>query len=691
MKSSSDQPPPSAVAATRGEAVAPYALDRWAVTARAATTAAIIAVALELGRSLSLRSLATPEYFFANLVSPGVRRRLMIRLWLAGILAVVAILVTVLRRRREAGAAERALDAVRCVAVLAPLSFVPALMNWRLWHGRELIFLPLALGLALTTWATARASLVALARFRFGSGALDFIRRHQSWVDRAALPLVIVGAGAYAAYFGYHTVAWHQAAQSGWDLAIEDNILFNLLHGEAFFKASPIYGPSGSHLGRHATLISFLLLPAYALHQSPATLLVIQALALGAAAVPLFLFARGRLGARLALLLALVYLLHPAVHGANLYEFHYLKLGLLPFWTTLFFLDRGRWKAASLCALLTVLVREDIAAWVALLGAWALLWGRAPRWGLSVAALATLYLLVIKFGVMPQFSRGEDELVHMYSELVPKNTRSFAGVLATAAGNPTFTLSTLLDDRKLIFALQIFTPLVLLPLRTAQGWFLTIPGLVFCFLSTKYYPLIDIGYQYSVHCISCALFACVLVLQGFTEPGSRAVSTPPTSSADAAPEVTARWVRRAAASLAMLAGTLVLSYQYGAVLQTNTARGGPFAYRFEPGPDWEARTSSLRVLLAMVPPQAVISASALTIPQVSTRPNAYSLSLGIWDAEYLLIPMNRAEFVEPEVSHLRQALADEQFGVVRIEGPFAVLKRGAPTTGNSGLLHQLRL
>lgn len=689
-ESSSDQPPSSTVAATRDERVAPYALNRWALTARAAVTAAGIAVALELGRSLALRSLSTPEYFFENLVSPGIRRRLMIRLWLAGLLAALAVVVHVLRRRRETAAAEHALSLVSCFAVLAPLSFVPALMNWRLWHGRELIFLPLALGLALTTWATARASLAALASFTFGRNLLDGIKRKRPGLERAALPLVIAGAGAYAAYFSFNTVAWHRGVQSGWDLAIEDNILFNLLHGEAFFKASPIYGPSGSHFGRHATLISFLLLPAYALHQSPETLLVIQALALGAAAVPLFLFARGRLGPHLALLLAAVYLLHPAVHGANLYEFHYLKLGLLPFWTTLYLLDRERWKAATVCALLTVLVREDIAAWVALLGAWALLWGRAPRWGVSAAALATLYLLVIKFAVMPQFSRGEDELLHMYSELLPRNTRSFAGVLATAAGNPAFTLSTLLDERKLIFGLQVFAPLVLLPLRSAQGWFLTIPGLVFCFLSTKYYPLIDIGYQYSVHCISFALFASVLILQGFTDPASRAESTR-TSSGNALPRVTVDWARRAAAGSAMLIGSLVISYQYGAVLQTNTARGGPIAYRFDSGPEWEARTSSLRVLLAMVPPQASVSASAFTIPQVSTRPNAYSLSLGIWDAEYLLIPMNRAEFVEPEVTHLRQALVDEQFGVVRIEGPFAVLKRGAPTADNSGLLRRLRL
>ena len=106
--------------------------------------------------------------------------------------------------------------------------------------------------------------------------------------------LVVAAGIAYMAYFSYFTVVWHRSVRSGYDLAIEDNVLWNLTHGGPFFKAAPTLGPTGSHFGRHATLIAYLLVPIYALHQSAETLLVLQSAFLGLAAVPLFLAGPGK-------------------------------------------------------------------------------------------------------------------------------------------------------------------------------------------------------------------------------------------------------------------------------------------------------------------------------------------------------------------------------------------------------------
>ncbi len=75
------------------------------------------------------------------------------------------------------------------------------------------------------------------------------------------------------------------------------------------------------HFGSHATLFSFVIVPFYALYQHAETLLVFQAVMIGAAAVPLFLFARRHVSDWVATALALAYLMSPAVQGSNLYDF----------------------------------------------------------------------------------------------------------------------------------------------------------------------------------------------------------------------------------------------------------------------------------------------------------------------------------------------------------------------------------
>jgi uncharacterized membrane protein len=90
-----------------------------------------------------------------------------------------------------------------------------------------------------------------------------------------------------------------------------------------------------THLRNHATIFSFLMAPVYRLVPGAETLLVIQAVLMGAAAIPLHLFARRRLLVWLATLVGFLYLLY----GANLYDFHYLPLGVVFLWTVLYAVD----------------------------------------------------------------------------------------------------------------------------------------------------------------------------------------------------------------------------------------------------------------------------------------------------------------------------------------------------------------
>jgi hypothetical protein len=79
--------------------------------------------------------------------------------------------------------------------------------------------------------------------------------------------------------------------------------------------------------------------------------------------------------------------------------------------------------------------------------------------------------------------------------------------------------------------------------------------------------------------------------------------------------------------------------------------------------------------------------SETVVPHVSGRPDAYTLRLGTYDAEYLLFSLEVASAGEPE--RTLEALRSGAFGIVRAGSRFALARRGHETTGNGPLVARL--
>jgi uncharacterized membrane protein len=672
----------------------------WAHTARTTALIATTVYATLLGAGLCRDRFLDGAYFWRNAVPDELRRELLTWVVVATAVASLLTLAWTSWEGKKASTTARSWRFARRVSPLGPMALMPCLLNWELWQRHDLTFLSLALADSLALGAAVTAAVRAgptplearvIARMtasRVFQGIARVTAHRLFWMG-----VVGAAAAAYAAWFSYHTVVWHLSVRSGYDLAIQDNILWNLLHGGPFFKAAPTLGPTGSHFGRHATLVSYLLLPFYGLHPSASTLLVLQSTLMGGAAVPLFLFARRQLGDVGGAVVALAYLLHPALQQSNLFEFHYVKLGLPFFYTSVWLLDAGRRRWALVAAGLTLLVREDVATWVVLLGLWGLLSGRSPRTGLVMAVAGGVYVAVIKFVVMPAFSSGGDQLLFMYQGLLPEGKSSFGWVMATALANPGFALKKVVELDKLIYALQLLVPLALIPLRRSVGWFALLPAAIYCLLSTRYRPLIDIHYQYSAHFLAFVFPALALVMRAVESRASEQSAAKHASENDdpaLAPAIVARErsaVRRGALA-ALIAATLVCSYQYGATLQQHTSRGGPVPYRFGWDEEGRERQQALAELLQVIPPQARVTASAFLVSQISARPDGYSLSLGLYDAEWLLAPTVASEYVAKELQRTRQALSSG-WGVVAIAEPFFVARKGHSSELNRDVLAAL--
>lgn len=192
------------------------------------------------------------------------------------------------------------------------------------------------------------------------------------------------------------------------DLGLHHQATWNSLHGRFFeytVKSSDSY-VLPSLLGDHVNLILLFAVPFYAIHDGAGTLLVLQALVVGSAVFPLYRIARDVAGgpAR-ALPFVLLYVLNPALHAANLYDFHAIvpaaSFLIWAFWSAL----NGHSRLLAVAVVLALSCQENVALAVVCLGATVFLLGRR-RAGAAVAVAGAFWFAVCFFIILPHFNPG---------------------------------------------------------------------------------------------------------------------------------------------------------------------------------------------------------------------------------------------------------------------------------------------
>jgi uncharacterized membrane protein len=626
-----------------------------------------------------------PTYLTHNQISGRARLSLLAYMAIGAFLVMASTVTAVWARSRyEAPATRRIAGRIdeigRRLAPIAVLALLPMLLDWKVWRDRDIDFLLLVLVFAFAANRCVRLAIDAPPVFRPGIG--EFLTRVEEALSRSrirtgpfATGIVLLASAGYAFFFSFFTIRYHRNLHTtSFDLGLEENILWNIIHGFKFFRSSPFSGSMGSHFGNHATFFSYLIAPLYALHQHAETLLVIQAVLMGAAAIPLFFFARRHLGSWIACLVALTYLLYPPLHGAALYDFHYLPLGPVFLWSALYCLEARRDRWAVLFVILTLSVREDVAVGLGVVGAYLVLTGQRPRAGILVGALGAATFVILKLVVMPRFA-GHDSFVYMYNGLLPSGEATFGGVLKTVATNPGFIFGSLIEQNKLIYVLQLFVPLVFLPVLRPLGLLFVPIGFLFTLLSTGYAPLIQTSFQYTTHWTSYLFIGLVATLAWFrrADAEDRARGGP-------------RGGRLVGAVVALACALVPATYQYGAILQQHTVRGGFGLYDFDTTKEELADRKHLKELLRRIPPRASVAGSENLVPQVSNRAEAYTLRTGNFSADYLLFTM---PIRSDERSYVADPIGSGQYGVVAISGSFGLAKKGYSTALNPTLAGRL--
>ncbi|MFA6255217.1 MAG: DUF2079 domain-containing protein [Patescibacteria group bacterium] len=277
-----------------------------------------------------------------------------------------------------------------------------------------------------------------------------FITKKSRWV-------IILAIIFYLVLFGFISLwKYYNFGYNALDLAIINQVFYNSSQGNFF--ASSIHPPT--YLGDHFSPILFLLLPFYWLWRSPQILLIFQTLILAACSWPLYLITKKVLGQSWALGLVLIWLLNPFVQNINLFEFHFLALGIFfIFWAFYFYQNKNLFAYLLIC-LLALMVREDLALVIILFGLVAFLEKRGWRWWLVTILLSGLYFIAA-LKITSFFAPGEQYKFLIYYSWLGQTP---AQALNHLVFQPWLVIQQLFRFNNIIFTLALFLPWVFLPL-----------------------------------------------------------------------------------------------------------------------------------------------------------------------------------------------------------------------------------
>ena len=260
-----------------------------------------------------------------------------------------------------------------------------------------------------------------------------------------------------------------------------------------------------SHFSVHVSPIYYLMLPFYWLVPTPATLQVLQAAVITSAVIPLWKIGKhhGLTGAQRMLVCA-VLLLYPAFSGGTSYDIHEnCFLTPLILWL-LYGIDKKSITITTIAAVLTLMVKEDAAVYVAVVALWLITKTVLRFKKLDVQNLITgIVLLAISLGwfflVTGYLAKsGDGVMTYRYNNFMYDGSSSLITVIKSVILNPMKAVYECVDAEKLYFIAMTLLPLLGLPLLTRryERYILLIPYILVNLMSDYQYQH-DIFFQYT--------------------------------------------------------------------------------------------------------------------------------------------------------------------------------------------------
>ena len=315
------------------------------------------------------------------------------------------------------------------------------LLGFALWTIENLSGQPnIRWGAVLLAWAVVASGVT----WWLTSGHSD---RVLAVVDRNSGKIAVGVIVAYALVLcALSTVqAWFFApGMFAYDTAYYGQILWNTLHGNFLsgnLQQEHLYHPPvSSDLAIHVSPVLAVLLPIYALLPNTLTLLLLRDLALAAAAWPLFLIARERMGGCAGIAAILLYCASPVVNAQAVGAFSLLHFAPLPvLFAVRAMLNKtfGSFVAWSCVALS---LREDLAVTLGAFGLLVLLRRYPLRWSVMGLLVPIAWWGLATLVIEPAFGRMGNA---RFDDVLTGGSDSRFAIYEVLFGNPSWLLDAL--------------------------------------------------------------------------------------------------------------------------------------------------------------------------------------------------------------------------------------------------------
>lgn len=275
-----------------------------------------------------------------------------------------------------------------------------------------------------------------------------------------------------------------------WDLAFFNQSTWGLLKGR---PDSSIFGIH--FFGNHSNLISFLILPIYALAPHALTLVFLKVTSLIAGGYLFYKIILDKLGERLGLYLLFLYLFYPPNVFGILYDFDYESLSPVFLFAMYYFYQKDRYLPFLITALLTMTIKENMPLIVLAIGLLSFFTKRDKiRWAVvpSVLAIAAFYYLTSVF--IPQFRQTE---THGYMAYYAQFGSTPMEIILNILLKPWTIVHILLEPQNLRLMFDWFSPVLFLNLPAVVPMFMASP-IMLQHLLTQSETTHSIYFQYGI-------------------------------------------------------------------------------------------------------------------------------------------------------------------------------------------------
>ena len=503
---------------------------------------------------------------------------------------------------------------------------------------------------------------------------------------RLANLLVVLLTLGYIAYMAALTVARHNSFLThAFDLGIQDQAMYTLVT-----NGYPLVTQYGSQpinqFGDHFALIYYAIAPLYAAFSSATTLLILQSVALGLGAIPVYLLAKDKIGSLpVAVALAAAYLLYPALHAVNTFDFHEIALVTPLLLFSLYFLEKDRRGLFVAFLILATLTKEEVALSSAAIGLYVLWVKRERRLGGLVLIGSLAYFVLVNQIIMPALGGGPD--LGRFAGVAAAGKTGFAAILLGVISNPVYAFSQIfLNGQKMIFLVQLFLPVVFLPLFAGAGWLMAVPAFAIALLASvpSQYSL---TYHYPAIMVPFVFVLAILGLQRLNLRRTPWQSNQNPEQRRRQADPAGRSYDRLPLAAAILVISLAMNFTYGWV---GSKRSG----EFEPASHHER---ILAEFIAEIPRRATVSAMSDLVPHLSNRATIYLFPV-VDDVEVILFDSSPTANFWPFLSNdargearnaLIPYLISGAYGLVRGEDGVLLLQRGYDTSRNQAAIGAL--